>query len=374
MQTAIICTTIFDLEFLFCLVGNLDRYGHKDDTQIIVIPDRKSPPSSWERARTLQIQGYRISYPTLEDQERYLSKFPSMADLVPYDSDNRRNVGFLMALESGAELLISMDDDNFPDPAHDFVGCHAAAGKVMDVEHVESSSAWFNICDLLSIEPASPVFPRGFPYRVRRSGRPAYRSEVRRARIGVNLGLWTGDPDVDAISRNYAAFRAISWTGKQVALGPGTWSPINTQNTGLIRELVPAYYYVLMGERINGLVIDRFGDILSGYFVKKVCDHLGYSVLVGAPICNHERATHDLFRDLYHELAGIALLEEFTLWLESVRLQGDGALEAYRSLAEQMDSGVDRFQSSLWSSESRSYFHRIAHAMRMWSDATEILL
>ena len=371
---AIVCTTIFNLEFLPSLVNNLERFGHKDDTQIIVIPDRKSPSSSWDRVQALRRKGFCITYPTLEEQEHYLSRFPAIANLIPYDSDNRRNIGFLMALESGAELLISIDDDNFPDMAYDFVGCHAICGKVMQVEHIQSSDSWYNICELLTIEPSVVVFPRGFPYRIRRGHQPIYHTEVHSARIGMNIGLWTGDPDIDAISRNYASFHVVKWKGEQVALGPGTWSPINTQNTALIRELIPAYYYVRMGEAINGLVIDRFGDILSGYFAKKVCDHLGYSITVGSPICDHQRTPHNLFKDLYHELAGIVLLEEFIQWLESVQLQGGNVLEAYRSLAEQVDSSVDRFQGYLWSPEARSYFCKIAHAMQLWSDAVEVLL
>jgi hypothetical protein len=371
MNTAVVCTTIYNLEFLPSLLGNLEKYGHAAETEVIIIPDRKSPVGTWETAKEYTRNGFNITYPTLEDQDLYLKNFPMLENLIPYDSDNRRNIGFLMALESGAELIISMDDDNFPDISYDFVGCHSICGKTLSVEHIRSSNSWFNICELLTCEPAFTVYPRGFPYRVRRSTTPITTFEVQSSYIGMNVGLWTSDPDVDAISRNYAPIHVTEWTGRSVALGPGMWSPINTQNTALSRDLLPAYYYILMGEAIEGLVIDRFGDILSGYFTKKVCDHMGYSVLVGSPICEHRRSTHNLFKDLYQELAGIILLEEFTLWLETVQPQGNNVSEAYRCLAELILENIESFSGYLWNSDSRNYFRKIALAMGRWSDAID---
>jgi len=279
-----------------------------------------------------------------------------------------------MAYESGAEVLISIDDDNYPDMAYDFVGCHSVCGQVIEgVECVRSSNGWYNVCDLLEIDPEWRIFPRGFPYRVRRAEKPTYTSKIGAARIGINVGLWLGDPDVDAISRNFGKWCATRWSGRQVCLEPGTWSPINTQNTALIRDLIPAYYYVLMGQPMGGLVIDRFGDILSGYFVKKVCDHLGYSVLVGAPICTHRRTPHNLFKDLYHELAGIILLEDVTQWLEAETLEGSDVIQAYRSLADKIKTNAHCFGSNILGNEAQQYLCKIAQAMQWWLDAVEKL-
>src|SRR5688572_4873641 len=144
LHSAIVCTTIFDLNFLPALASNLQRYGHRADTKIIVIPDRKSPPSTFEYAQEWRKKGLDITYPTIDEQEVYLSRFPKLRALIPYDSDNRRNVGFLMALEAGAELVISIDDDNYPLTEHDFVGSHAVCGKTVRGEHVHSPNGWYN--------------------------------------------------------------------------------------------------------------------------------------------------------------------------------------------------------------------------------------
>jgi hypothetical protein len=377
VNTAIVCTTIFELDFLASLVANLEHFGHRENTEVIIIPDKKSPSSALGIVKLFQKRGFRIAYPSVEEQEQYLCRFPSISSnqLIPYNTDNRRNVGFLMALESRAEVLISIDDDNYADIAHDFVSCHAVCGKTVEnVECVRSTNQWYNVCDLLETEPKWEIFPRGFPYRVRRAAKPTYTSQTETVRIGMNVGLWTGDPDVDAISRNFTPWHVSRWNGRQVCLEPGTWSPINTQNTALVRALIPAYYYVLMGQSMGGLVIDRFGDILSGYFAKKVCDHLGYSVLIGAPICVHRRTPHNLFKDLYYELAGIILLEEFTQWLESETLEGSNAIESYRSLANKIKLNAHRFGCNILGTEAPVYLTKIAQSMQWWSEAVESIM
>src|ERR1051325_3529749 len=110
--------------------------------------------------------------PTLDEQEAFLARFPSMRGRIPYDSDNRRNIGFLMALERGADLLISIDDDNYALDDVDFAGQHLAAGETLDMAATESSDGWINLCALLESSTSDPIFPRGFPYFApRRAGR-----------------------------------------------------------------------------------------------------------------------------------------------------------------------------------------------------------
>src|SRR6266498_2433082 len=98
-RAAIVVTTIFEPTFIEGYVENLRRFG-REEVDLIVIVDRKTPPSVAERCAH-----YGLICPTLAEQETFLVRFPSLAGRIPYDSDNRRNVGFLMALDRGAELL-----------------------------------------------------------------------------------------------------------------------------------------------------------------------------------------------------------------------------------------------------------------------------
>src|SRR5438067_5549398 len=161
-RAAIVVTTIFEPQFLDGYVANIRHFG-RDDVDLIVIVDRKTPPSV---AAACARHG--VVCPTLDEQEAFLAKFPSMKGRIPYDSDNRRNVGFLMALERGAEVLISIDDDNYCLDDVDFAGEHLAAGETIDLAATESSDGWINLCSLLEASTADPIFPRGFPYFARR--------------------------------------------------------------------------------------------------------------------------------------------------------------------------------------------------------------
>jgi len=246
-RVAIVVTTIFEPRFLDGYVENLRRFGH-DSAEIIVIVDRKTPPSVAEACARLG-----AVCPTMGEQEQFLAKFPSMRGRIPYDSDNRRNVGFLMALDRGADLLVSIDDDNYVLDDVDFAGEHLAAGETLDLHATESSDGWINLCSLLESSTSDPIFPRGFPYFARRRARTLIDDGSAPARLAVNVGLWLSDPDVDAIGRLAQAPHIRAWTGRTLRLGPGTWTPINTQNTAVVRDAMAAYHYCRMGFSVGGL-------------------------------------------------------------------------------------------------------------------------
>ena len=134
-SVAIVVTTIYEPKFLDGYVANLQRFG-RENVEIIVIIDRKTPASVAERCAH-----YGLLCPTLDEQETFLARFPALAPRIPYDSDNRRNIGFLMALDRGAELLISIDDDNYCLDDVDFVGEHLAAGKTIDTAKRRATTA-----------------------------------------------------------------------------------------------------------------------------------------------------------------------------------------------------------------------------------------
>ena len=133
-----------------------------------------------------------------------------------------------------------------------------------------------------------------------------------------------------------------------------------------MREAALTYYYVKMRFPLKGLTIDRFGDILSGYLTQKCVKHLGYGVRLGSPVVDHRRTPHNLFKDLYHELAGIVLIEEFIPWLIEAKLEGATALEAYASLASQMHSAADKFTGFIWDDGGRDFLRQTASNMETW--------
>jgi hypothetical protein len=378
----IVVTTIFEPAWLDGYLDNIRVHGHAEAVTIRIIADRKTPASVFEAARRAARSGFSVDCPDLDEQERYLRALGLPEDFVPWDSDNRRNIGYLRAWEHGADVLISIDDDNFCLADSDFIACHGAVGgpaRDAPLRGWAAGSEWFNVCDLLhSVVPAQaattpPIYARGFPYGARDANGAGVSQNLADAPVDrtvvANAGLWIDDPDVDAVTR--LALRPTT-TGAQsgdVLLDPGTWSPINTQNTALHREAIPSYYYIRMGLPVKGMLIDRFGDIWSGYFLQCCAQHLGEVIRVGSPIAEHRRTTHNLFRDLYQELAGIVLTEELLPWLRDVSLTGTTYNDAYAELAELIMQQADKFTGFLWDDGGREFLRSTARNMGTWLDA-----
>jgi len=372
-QTDIVVTTIFEPSWLQGYLDDLRAYGRERATTLRIVADRKTPRSVFEAAEAARRDGFDLDCPTLEEQSDYLRRLGLSESFIPWDTDNRRNIGFLRAWESGADVLISIDDDNYCLPETDFVGAHHSVGQPVgdDVDYAAGGD-WFNICDRLRHGQGADIFPRGYPYaargRDRRAAIDTAPASVREGMVAVNAGLWLEDPDVDAVTRLAVAPHVREAERRPLVLSPETWSPINTQNTALIRDAIPAYYYVRMGFPIQGMVIDRFGDILSGYFLQKCAKHLGHAVRVGEPVAAHRRSPHNLFKDLFHELAGMVVIEDLVPWLQELSLEGDDYLEAYAALADALASQADRFTGFVWDDGGRDFLKDTTHCMFTWLD------
>jgi hypothetical protein len=373
-RTDIVVTTIFEPAWMEGYLSNIRDHGRVDEVVLRIICDRKTPASVYAAAESASRAGFTVDCPTLEEQAAYLRAIGVADDFIPWNTDNRRNVGFLRAWEHGAEVLVSIDDDNYCRPGDDFVGAHQVVGQPagsLAGFRVADGGPWFNICELLEPETDGPLYPRGFPYSARSA---AARAELgpatgrSAARVVANAGLWVGDPDVDAVTRLALAPRIRGASSDAVLLGPATWSPVNTQNTAVARDAIPAYWYVRMGFALQGMTIDRFGDILSGYFLQKCAKHLGDTIRLGSPVAEHHRTPHDSFRDLHAELPGMVLLEGLLPWLREVPLSGDSYADAYASLAAALREEARRFTGFVWDEGGREFLVETADGMQDWLD------
>lgn len=375
----IVVTTVFEPEWLAGYLGDIRAHGWDDQVTLRIICDRKTPGSVFEAAHRAVRDGFMVDCPSLDEQTKYLRRVGVSDDLIPWDTDNRRNIGFLRAIAHDADVMISIDDDNFCREGSDFIGRHlfAAERAGADADAKLASGPWFNVCSLLTGTHAGTIHPRGFPYAERgRTDGPdliALPADVAEMPIAINAGLWLDEPDVDAITRLSIAPRITTASDQAVVLGPDCWSPINTQNTAVRGAAIPAYYYVRMGYPLQGMQIDRFGDILSGYFIEACAKHLGHLVRVGSPVAEHRRSPHDLFNDLYHELAGIVIVEDLLPWLRALPLTGSTYPEAYASLADHLASGLPQFQGFVWDQGGRAFLQDTAHCMSDWLDAVKVV-
>lgn len=373
----IVVTTIFEPAWLDGYLDNIEAHGHKDEVTIRIICDRKTPRSVYEAAEQAKQRGFEIDCPDLDEQERYLDRLGVPSDFIPWNTDNRRNIGYLRAWESGADVLISIDDDNYCRSDSDYIAEHGVVGRACEStpkSRYASGNPWFNICDLLHGQTVPTIYARGFPYAAR--DRPTAQlgplpDEVTSSTVAVNAGLWLDDPDVDAVTR--LALRPICDTADEldVFLAPDTWSPINTQNTALRREAIPTYFYVRMGFPVKGMLVDRFGDIWSGYFLQRCAHHLGEAVRIGGPVADHRRTTHNLFKDLYQELAGIVLTEDLVPWLRELPLSATTYRDTYEEIAEALSEQAEHFSGFLWDEGGREFLKDTAAHMQTWLRAID---
>ena len=370
---SMVFTTINDSDVLEGYFENFQRYGHLEQVQVFVIPDRKTPAATYKRCQEFSQRGLRVVCPTIEEQESFLRQLGLPANFIPYNSGNRRNVGYLMALESDSDFLISIDDDNYCRHYDDFFYEHS----VVSSEHylarkVAVDTGWFNVCDLLSFDNPGRIYARGFPYHAR------HKCEVKAVTsdlltVRMNTGLWLQDPDVDGITWMVSPSRATSFKWENVVLDRNTWSPINTQNTALHRDVIAAYYFVRMDYPLAGMLIDRYDDIFSGYFSQACLHHMGHHVRIGTPIVDHKRNAHNYLRDTTDELAGLWILEDLTPWLIDVTIEGETYTESYISLSHALEDAVEQFTGSIWTDTTRGFFHQMAYCMRKWARACAMI-
>jgi hypothetical protein len=369
-QTALVCTTIGKGDFLDGYCREIAREDLCHDVGIYVVADEKTPAMLWGKCNQMRSKGFSIECATLSQQQHFL-KAVNMEEVVPFNSDNRRNYGYLKALADGAEVVVSIDDDNLAADGRKFFQHHGKVGETTKLRQRESTSGWYNVCVDLGM---SHVYPRGFPY-AHRNGNGYVEEEVELV-VDVNQGLWFGEPDIDA----------HTWVGNPALrvhperkvtpffLGQKTWLPINSQNTAVARRAMPAYYFIPMGGTItiNGMKMDRMGDIFQGYFLEACVKNGSHGIRIGTPLVEHRRNSHNHSEDMMKEWPGVTMLKDMLPWLQEVKLQRTSYSDAYLSLSDELEYAVESKEWN-WPMDARGYFHRVAFCMRQWVKACRMV-
>ncbi len=364
-RMTIVITTINVPRLLEGYAANFERFGHLQDVSALIIGDRKTPHGAVaDLAANLRMTGFDARYIGLEEQDQYMDRFPRMKPLIPFNSDNRRNIGYLMAVEQGADVIVAVDDDNFVGDDDWYTG-HALVGSTLQLKTVASSNGWFNPCRMMELDPPVVTYARGYPYAKRHLAEEETFSTTE-GRVVLNGGMWLGDPDVDSLTRLTLPTRALRLSEDRLMLAPGTWSPINTQNTAFHRDILPAFYFVPVGDPVSGIAVERYGDIWAGFFAKKLIDHMGDRITFGHPACDHRRNVHNLLGDLELEFWSIIATDPLAEMLRSWPLTASNYGDAYVELADHLEAAV--WPHKRMAGEFKGFFGKMAHAMRVWVD------
>ncbi|HEX6488862.1 MAG TPA: hypothetical protein VF137_08350 [Candidatus Dormibacteraeota bacterium] len=316
MSAAIVTTTIYVPKLLENYIEDAVAGGH-GDTRFIVIGDRKTPPEAKSYSAGLAAEhGVSLEFQDPDDQVEYLERYPELLDHLPWNSIQRRNIGLLRAYELGCDPIITIDDDNFL-LDRDFVGLHSLAGRSGRFAALGSDTGWADVCQELEEIRGVPFYHRGFPPGERWKPSQNTWSE-REGRVVVNAGLWLGDPDVDALQRLVYPIEAVRYKRDQepnFALAEGSWSPFNSQNTALAREIMPAYF---LSPRIG-----RFDDIWASYVICRIAEHRGDLIAYGKPVVRQDRNPHDYWKDMDMEREPWRVTDRLCARLREIQVTGD---------------------------------------------------
>ena len=364
MKTAVVTTTINIPRNLEGYCENFAAHG-QNDVELIVIGDLKSPVDTTKYLDELaERTGYNISYWDVERQRRWLEELPELDRLLPYNSVQRRNLGYLLAALGGAECIITIDDDNFATD-QDFLGGHAIVGRTESLPVVSSSTGWFNTSSLLVTSPAKPLYHRGFPTVMRGLDEELSYSETE-GRIVVNAGLWLGVPDADAMCHLDSPVDVVGFRpgfDGRLGIAHGTSMVFNSQNTAFHRDLLPAMFLMPMGGHVGHLEVGRYDDIWMSIFVKLIADHLGDLVCVGVPLVRQIRNDHDLINDLLIEVPAMRITNTLTRTLTRVNLSGTDYGSCYLELVEELRRAIT---DDGYSDDERGYLKEMLQRMEVW--------
>lgn len=267
----VVITTIFPPS------GAVRSFSKLIDWQLIVAGDRKTP-SDWNCGPALFL--------SLGDQER--SGF-SLGKALPQNHYCRKMMGYLKAMELGAESIADTDDDNLPKPRWgfpDFDGSFLVSG---------SKPRFVNIYRSFS---DMHIWPRGFPLDLL-SAKESIISENELSEKNIKVGVWQGlvdgDPDVDAVYRLTSNEPCTFKVRREIVLGSGYVCPFNSQNTVFRRELFPLMY-------LPAFVTFRFTDILRSLVAQPIMWSKGYLLGFSNATVFQERNPHDYMRDFESEI------------------------------------------------------------------------
>lgn len=320
-SVAFVIPTIRSLDFLSSWGSRLSGIS------LYVIEDHKT-----KELETPKIQGSTVFHFSWEDIRKDFGK-----DEWIFSRKNAgiRSYGFWKAYRSGADVIITLDDDCFPTD-DDFISGH------LDNLSYKTPEAW------MSVYPdPKHLYSRGFPYDVRDKKRTV-----------ISHGLWSGALDQDARTevvtgklneKPYPPLRAV--------VPKGVYFPMSSMNLAFAHEITPTMFFPMMGQTQEGTTwgYDRYDDIWAGVLSKKVCDHLGLGVVSGSPFVEHRKAS-DPAANLVKEKAGLAMNEEFWKRVWAVRLTKHTPTSCYRELAEKIVF------------PRLPYFVSLKRAMKIWAN------
>lgn len=319
----------------------------------VVIPsNRPDSLERWTREWTAQFEARpdcRV-YVVRDEPETWAAireRLGAAAWIIPVQTDCIRAYGYWQAWCDGAETILTMDDDCYPDATQpDWLATHE--------EHLRRFPA-FDPSWGTWVSTAEGIRPRGLPHTATRP-------------TGISMGGWSGVPDLDGETQLAVGDRP--WFSMYHRTVPkGVFFPMSGMNLAWRRVLTPLMYFGLFGSKITDPTqswgVHRYGDIWCGVLAKHICDHLGFAVHIGQPIVRHERASNAT-RNAELEATAKHINEWLWTVVRDIPLTAATPLGCLREVADGLDAGLRGRPEP-----SPEYWTAWTDALRTWADLFE---
>lgn len=255
------------------------------------------------------------------DRQRSLDL--SIVKLLPEKHYGRKNIGYLLALKNGAEVILETDDDNYA--REEFWNPRSPEAQA----HPLSGTGWVNVYRYFT---KSNIWPRGFSLEHLQNTVPALTDfPLQSVHAPIQQGLADENPDVDAMYRLILPLPLNFEKGGNIALGTNSWCPFNSQNTTWFREAFPLMY-------LPSYCSFRMTDIWRSLVAQRIAWENNWSVLFHSATVWQERNMHNLMRDFSDEIPGYLNNAKIADTLENLDLPsgqqhlGSNLLSCYEAL------------------------------------------
>jgi hypothetical protein len=305
MNKFIVTTTINNITPALRMYDNLEGWT------LIVIGDKKTPEINLDN-------GIFIPH-NIQDSLGF-----ECARHIPWNVIQRRNLGYLLAIKEGADIIATIDDDNIP------LQCWGQDIYVGDTVLRRMISA-DTICDSLfehSNVTTEKLWHRGFPIQ-ELENRHKRKEKISKGYVDVQAGLWNGDPDIDAVCRIAGGPFDLEFSNSEFLIDYNCFSPYNTQNTLFSRRISPAMCLLFD--------IGRMDDIWASYMCQRIMRELQSCVLFTGPTVYQDRNDHDLSVDLEKEVIGYRNTPKFIKQLNEIDFgKSKDVIEMYEKIIDKI--------------------------------------
>jgi len=249
----------------------------------------------------------------------------SLAQNLPVKHYSRKNIGYLLAIQNGAETILESDDDNVP-----LANFWDEKTRLQQGEKI-SEQGWINIFNHFSKDD---IWPRGYPIElVQTEAGKIIQTIEGEFDCPIHQGLVQQNPDVDAIYRMTRKLPVFFEEGKKIIVGNGTWTPFNSQNTLWYKDAFALMY-------LPSYCSFRMTDIWRSFIAQRIAWETDWNICFHSPSVIHERNEAILLNDFHLEVPGYLNNYKIVKGLDNLKLQkgnnaiGDNLLKCYELFVE----------------------------------------